>query len=182
MRLAFKRVLLGIVGLAGLAVFAFVALFLYAMMPPLRSFTRAHEKLPAISVENGDTAYCRMRYCDFRFPLPSDVRVVRTNIEGGGFDTIYGTIYVVGTNGRPVNMRAYAELLQKKHFDLGIADASGCVGTDVPDVPFVNAERVIHYPVLSDFLAGSTDPVGGCLEIGITDDVVQIRFSYFGDY
>jgi len=122
--------------------------FVYAMMPPLRSFSRMHEALPTVSVEAGDTVYCRMRYCDFRFPLPDKVRIVRTDPVSGGFDTINGTIYLVGSDGGPVPMRAYAELLQRKHFDVSVADGTGCeCCTNVPDVPFVSTGRVIHYPI-----------------------------------
>jgi len=174
-----KRIFIGI---AGLACFATAALVVYVMMPPLRSFSRAHEKLPAISVENGDTVYCRMRYCDFRFPLPNGARIVQTNIESGGFDTINGTINVVGASGGLINMRDYAELLQKKHFSLGIADASCCVGTNVPDMPITVAGKTIHHPVLSDFTAGSIDQDGGTLQIGTVSNLIQIRFGYFGDY
>jgi len=152
------------------------------MTPPFRSFSRAHENLPIVSVEAGDTVYCRMRYCDFRFPLPKGADIVQTNIDSGGFDTINGTIYVAGTNGGSINMRAYAELLQKRHFSLSIADASGCCPTNMPDMPFINEGKVIHYPVLSDFSASSIDQVGGVLQIGIVSNVTQIRFSYFGDY
>ncbi|MGA2788703.1 MAG: hypothetical protein ABSF60_14375, partial [Verrucomicrobiota bacterium] len=70
MRPTIKRALIGMVGLACLAIIAFVALFVYMLMPPLRSFSRMHENLPTVSVEIGNTVYCRMRYCDFRFPLP----------------------------------------------------------------------------------------------------------------
>jgi len=170
------------VGLACLAIIAFVALFVYMLMPPLRSFSRMHENLPTVSVEIGNTVYCRMRYCDFRFPLPKGAHIVQTNIDSGGFDTINGTIYVAGTNGGSVNMRDYAELLQKRHFSLGIADASGCCPANIPDVPFINAGKVIHHPVLSDYSAGSIDQVGGVLQIGIVSNMTQIRFSYFGDY
>jgi len=182
MRPIIKRVLIGVVGLACLAVIAFVALVVYVMTPPFRSFSRAHENLPIVSVEAGDTVYCRMRYCDFRFPLPKGADIVQTNIDSGGFDTINGTIYVAGTNGGSINMRAYAELLQKMHFSLSIADASGCCPTNMPDMPFINEGKVIHYPVLSDFSASSIDQVGGVLQIGIVSNVTQIRFSYFGDY
>ena len=107
---------------------------------------------------------------------------MQTNIESGGFDTINGTIYVVGANGGLVNMRDYVQLLQKKHFSLGIADASNCVSTDTPDEPIINAGKIIHYPVLSDFSAGSSDQVGGNLQIGVVSNMTQIRFGYFGDY
>jgi hypothetical protein len=95
-----KRVLLSMAALAGLGVVAFVGMVVYDMMPPFRSFARAGEKLPSISVENGDTLYCRMRYCDFRFPLPDKTHIVRTNPITGGADTINGDIYVIDPDGR----------------------------------------------------------------------------------
>jgi hypothetical protein len=108
---------------------------------------------------------------------------VRSDPVTGGADTIDGAVYVVGPDGGPVEMRAYAELLQKKHFDVGPADGSGCASSmSVPDVPFVSAGRVIHYPVFSDFSAGSSAQVGGWIEATVTDQVTRIRFSYFGDY
>ena len=179
-----KRIFIGIVGLACLTIIAYVGLVVYMLMPPLRSFSRAHEKLPAISVENGDTIYCRMRYCDFRFPLPSNMHIVRTNLDGGGFDTINGAIYVVGPNGGPVNMRGYAEFLQKKHWNVTVGSGVGCedVTNNIPDVPFVSSGGVIHYPLFDQMFAGSTDQEGGGIIVETEDRMTKIRFSYFGDY
>jgi hypothetical protein len=179
-----KRILIGVVGLACLAVFAFVALIVFVMMPPLRSFSLTHEKLPAVYVETGGTVYCRMRYCDFRFPLPSNVHIVWTNLDGGGFDTINGAIYVVGTNGGPVNLRDYAEFLQKKHWNVSVGSGAGCedVTNNVPDVPFVSSSGVIHYPLFEQMGAGSADQEGGGIVVETEDSMTKIRFSYFGDY
>ena len=179
-----KRILIGMAGLVVLISIALVALIFYVMIPPLRSFTRAHEKLPAISIENRDTIYCRMRYCDFRFPLPADARIVRIEPVTGGFDTINGAIYVVGPDGGPVKMRAYAELLQSKHFGAAPCDGSGCpdVTNQMADVPFVSAGKVIHYPLFSDFSASSRNQEGGTIQVSIHDHTTEIRFGYFGDY
>src|SRR5665213_243250 len=94
MKLVLKRVLLGVAGLVCLAAITFAALIAYAMTPPLRSFSRMHETLPRVSVEAGDTIYCRMRYCDFRFPLPEQARIIQTDSVTGGFDAVNGAIYL----------------------------------------------------------------------------------------
>ena len=179
-----KRVAIVITGLAALAVIAFIGLIVYVMMPPLRSFSRMHEKLPTMTVENNDTLYCRMQYCDFRFPLPAGARIVRTDPLTGGADTINGAVYLAGPDGGPVNMRAYADLLQKKQFDAAPTDGSGCpaVTNNMPDVPFVCAGKVIHYPLFDDFGASSRSQAGGRIEVRIEGRLTQIRFSYFGDY
>lgn len=166
--------------------FAVIAVIGYATlgMPILRSLLRAHEKLPAVFVENGGTVYCRMQYCDFRFPLPSNVHILRTNIESGGFDTINGAIYVVGTNGIPVNPRAYAEFLQKKNWNVTVGSGAGCesVTNNCPDVPFVSSSGVTHYPLFDQIFAGSADQEGGSIIVETEDSMTKIRFSYFGDY
>ena len=111
-----KRVLIGTSALVlSAAIVSPVVLILYVLTPPIRSFTRMHENLPAVSIENGDTIYCRMRYCDFRFPLPAKARIVRSDPVTGGADTINGAIYVVGPDGRPISVRSYAEFLEKNH-------------------------------------------------------------------
>jgi len=179
-----KRILIGIAGLVCLATIAFVALIVFAMMPPFRSFSRVHEKLPAVYVETGATVYCRMKYCDFRFPLPNNVHIVWTNLAGGGFDTINGAIYVVGTNGGPINLRAYAEFLQKKHWDVTTGSGAGCesVTNNCSDVPFVSSSGVIHYPLFDEIYGSSSNQKGGIIIAGTENSMTQIRFSYFGDY
>jgi hypothetical protein len=177
-----KRVFIGVVGLVCLAAIGFIGLIIYMMIP--RSCSRMHEKLPAVSIENGDTVYCRMLYCDFRFPLPDKARVVRVDPVTGGGDTINGTIYLVGPDGGPVKMRAYAELLQREHFNVEPCDGSGCpdVTNHMADVPFVSSGRVIHYPLFEDFGASSRKPEGGWITTGTEGHMTRIRFSYFGDY
>jgi len=179
-----KRIFIGVAVLACLAPIAFVALIVFMTMPPLRSFSRAHEKLPAVAVETAGTVYCRMGYCDFRFPLPGNVRIVRTNLDGGGFDTINGAIYVVGPDGGPVNVRSYAEFLQKNHWNVTVGSGDGCpdVTNSCPDVPFVSSGGVIHYPLFDQMFAGSADQVGGGIIVETESRMTKIRFSYFGDY
>jgi hypothetical protein len=140
-----------------LAVFAVVALGLFISHQLKPPFNRVNEKLPTMSVEEGSMVYCRMRYCDFRFPIPSGTHVVRTNIASGGFDTIDGTIDVMSTNGEPIDMHAYAELLRKKHFNLS-PDYTGGIS------------------------ASSKEPRGGWIGAEALDRAVRIRFTYFGDY
>jgi len=148
----------------------------------IREIERRNEKLPIVSVE-GDIVYCRMSACDFRFPLPNNVRIVRTNIDEGGLDTINGAIFVVGPDGGPVNMRAYAEQLQREHFTAAPVDGTGCpdVTNNMPDLPFVSGGKLIHYPLFDDFSAGSIDQEGGSIEASVEDHMTKIRFSYFGD-
>ena len=180
-----KRILIGMGGLILSAVIVSpVVLILYLLMPPIRSFSRMHENLPAVSIENGDTVYCRMRYCDFRFPLPDKAHIVKIDPVTGGADTINGAIYLVGPDRGPVKMRAYAELLQRKHFDAAPCDGSGCpdVTNNMADVPFVSGGKVIHYPLFDDFWASSSNQVGGTIEVSVADHMTKIRFGYFGDY
>ena len=56
--------------LCAVGVIAYLALIIFRLPPPMRSFGRRSEKLPSVSVGAGNVVYCRMRYCDFRFPLP----------------------------------------------------------------------------------------------------------------
>jgi hypothetical protein len=116
-----KRIFVGIAGLVCFAAIAFVVLIRYVTlgMPTFRGLSRAHEKLPAIFIENGDAVYFRMQSADFRFPLPSHGHIVRTNLDSGGY--FNGAIYVVGTNGGPVNLRDYAEFLQRKNWPVYFA-------------------------------------------------------------
>jgi hypothetical protein len=81
-------------------------------------------------------------------------------------------------------MRAYADLLQKRQFEASPCDGSGCpeVTNNMPDVPFVSAGKVIHYPLFDDFWASSSNQLGGTIEVTIADRGTKIRFGYFGDY
>ena len=178
-----KRIFIGIAGLACFAAIAFVVLIGYVIlgMPTFRSLSRAHEKLPAIFVENGDTVYFRMQYDDFRFPLPSNVHIVRTNLDSGGY--FNGAIYVIGTNGAPVNLRDYAEFLQKKHWDVTTGSGAGCesVTNNRTDVPFVSSSGVIHYPLFDEIYGSSSNQVGGTIIAATENGMTKIRFSYFSD-
>jgi hypothetical protein len=156
--------------------------FDYFVVVRIRGTFRAHENLPSVTVVSGRTVYCRMQYCDFRFPLPEGARVVRADPVTGGPDTIDGAIYVVGPDGGPVKMRAYAEFLEKNHFDATPTDGTGCEScTNVPDVPFISGGKVIHYPIFNEFGAGSSSQDGGGIQVEAQDRVTKIRFSYFGD-
>ena len=121
-------------------------------IPPARSYARAHEDLPTVSVERGRVVYCRMRYCDFRFPLPDGSRVVRTNVAGGGFDTIRGSVDIAGSEGSKIDMDAYARLLRKAGFRVNFDSGSHALNVSTSN--------------------------GGFVEV----DSGRIRFSYFGDY
>lgn len=178
-----KRALLGVAAMACLFVLAFVALIVFVMMPPLKSFSRIHEKLPALFVENGNTVYCRMKACDFRFPLPDDVSIIGTNITDGGFDTIHGAIYIVGTNGGPVNLREYADFLQKKYWHVSVGSGAGCpeVTNNRQDLPFVSSGGTIHYPMFEQMGASTASQEGGSIMAETTNGMTEIQFSYFGD-
>jgi hypothetical protein len=183
MKPIFKRFLIGVGILAALAVLAFVALVIRLMMPPLSSFARANEKLPAVIIENGNTVYCRMKSCDFRFPLPDKSHVVWTNIDDGGFDTIHGSIHVIGTDGGPINLQKYAEFLRDKNWDVNVASGFGCpdVTNNMKDIPFVTPKGVTHFPLFEDFGATSSKDEGGVIDAQTENGITKIRFSYFGD-
>lgn len=153
--------------------------------PPLNVndlISRSSEQLPAVIVQPAGIVYCRMRYCDFKFPLPEQACLVQTNLAGGGFDTIDGAIYVVGTNGAPVNMRAYAEFLRKNHWAVTVESGLGCgCCTNSPDVPFSGADGLVRYPQFDEFQALSTRQPGGLILVGTESGATRIRFSYFGD-
>jgi hypothetical protein len=175
-----KHILMGMAGLICLAIIALIVCGFYDMKPP---FDRVNEKLPNITIENGSIIYCRMRYCDFRFPLPENVRIVRTNIESGGYDTINGSVYVIGTNDGPANLREYAEYLQRMHWNVRVVSGVGCNScTNVPDVPFVSSGQVIHYPLFDEIYGSSKNQDGGTFTVNTEDHMTKIHFAYFGDY
>jgi len=125
-----------------------------------------------------------MRFCDFRFPLPDNALVVWTNIDGGGFDTINGSIFIQRTNGGSVDLRHYAEFLQQKKWEVSVASGFGCpdVTNNQPDEPFVSPRGVTHYPLFEGFGASSSKEAGGGIQVETTNGMTQIHFSYFGDY
>ena len=149
---------------SGLAIAAWVVVVAWAVirglsvvgwmigLPPARSYARAHEHLPAVSVEGGRVVCCRMQYCDFRFPLPDGAQVMRTNLAGGGADTIQGSVEIVNSHGAAIDLGAYARQLGKNGFRVNFDSGA---------------------PALS---AGTSD--GGSLQV----DSGRITFSYFGDY
>jgi hypothetical protein len=93
-----------------------------------------------------------MQYCDFRFPLPDGAQVMRTNLAGGGADTIQGSVEIVNSHGAAIDLGAYARQLGKNGFRVNFDSGA---------------------PALS---AGTSD--GGSLQV----DSGRITFSYFGDY
>lgn len=150
--------------------------FDYFVVVGVRAAMRAHESLPSVSVESGRTVYCRMRYCDFRFPLPDGAHVVRTDSVNGGFDTIKGAIYVTAPDGSPVDLEAYAELLRKHHFNVQPGFTSEA------DPPWVGTPAKRNHPegYTIPFAASTAD--GGWVAVDIIDHTNKIAFSYFGDY
>lgn len=154
-RLAWRGLAVTILA-ATIAQFAF---FVFVYTPPLlRSFARGNESLPATVIESGHTVYCRMRVCDFRFPLPPDCVVEHVGTVQGGFDTIDGSVRISATDRASLDMRAYAELLQRHGFR---AEAPGTTW----------------------LFASSTNPLGGSIEASLdTPTTATIRYGYFGDY
>lgn len=115
----------------------------------------SRENFPSVVIESGRTVCCRMKFCDFRFPLPKGTSVMTNDPIGGGFDTIKGAIYVTNADGGTVNLQAYRRRIWKDGF---------CVNAS-PD---------------SKFTANSPD--GGALEVETSGRTVRIAFSFFGDY
>jgi hypothetical protein len=135
-----------------------------------------HEKLPTVSIETGGIVYCRMQFCDFRFPLPDGARVVRTDPVSGGDDTIKGAFYVTTTNGSPVDLQVYAALLRKEHFNVQPGFTSEA------DPPWVGEPARRNHP--SDYtipFAASGGDVGW-VAVDVISNTTKIGFSYFGDY
>ncbi len=162
MRTISKLLRLALRGVAGAIFAAIMALlatlvFVYTV-PAIRSFARMHESLPTAVIEDGHTVYCRMRYCDFRFPLPPECVVEHIGTVQGGFDTIDGSLRISASSGASLDMRAYAQLLQQRGFQVEAPDAFS-------------------------LFAGSTRPLGGSIEVSLdTATTATIRFGYFGDY
>ena len=148
----------------------------YLVVVRVRAAMRAHESLPTVSVESDRTVYCRMQYCDFRFPLPDGARVARTGPVSGGFDTIKGAIYVTNADGGPVDLQAYAALLRQHHFVVQPGFTSEA------DPPWVGPPAERNHPegYTIPFAAGGGD--GGWVAVDIINHSTKIGFSYFGDY
>ncbi len=148
----------------------------FFVLGPARAASRSREALPAVSVESARTVYCRMEYCDFRFPLPDDARVARIETVSGGFDTIKGALYVTNADGGPVDLQAYAKLLRRHHFDVQPGFSSEA------DPPWVGPPAKRNHPdgYTIPFAAGTAD--GGWVAVDVIDHTTKIGFSYFGDY
>ena len=115
---------------------------------------RSHEILPSVEVQSGKMLYCRMLYCDFRFPLPQTTHGTRVGPITGESDTIKGRVYVTNSGKGNVDLRAYSRLLWRDGF------------------------RISRGPC-GDFTASSPD--GGFVGVGNSNNVCEISFSYFGD-
>ena len=115
----------------------------------------SHENLPSVVIESGRTVCCRMKFCDFRFPLPKGAGVMTNDPVSGGFDTIKGAIYVTNADGGTVNLQAYGRRIWKDGF------------------------RVNAGP---DFMFTASSPDGGALEVETSGRTAKIAFSFFGDY
>jgi len=137
----------------------FLAINLASLPALIRSASRADERaLPTATVENGQTIYCRMRLCDFRFPIPSDTRVDHFDHVKGGMDTIDGEVLVTSNQNSSIDMQRYAAQLKQQGFNVSICE---------------------ECPSLS---AGSTAPLGGSISVDDFGETITIRFGYFGDY
>jgi len=146
------------------------------VLGPLRGAFRSHENLPTIIIESGRTVYCRMRYCDYRFPLPDGAHLVATDPVSGGFDTIQGAIYVADSAGQPLDFQAYAKLLQRHHFNVQPGFTSEA---DPPwSSPSVKRNHPEGYTI--PFAASTRD--GGWVAVDTIGGTNKIAFSYFGDY
>jgi hypothetical protein len=91
----------------------------YWLKGDIRQLSRRNEKLPTVSIENGNTVYCRMAACDFRFPLPNGSHVTMIDLSEGGFDTVNGTVNVVATNGASINLDSYTKQIDNYHLEEG---------------------------------------------------------------
>jgi hypothetical protein len=148
----------------------------FLVIGPLRGAFRSHENLPSVTVESGRTVYCRMRYCDFRFPLPHGASVARTDSVAGGFDTIKGAIYITNLNGGSVDLQAYADLLRQHHFNVQPGFTSEA------DPPWVGAPATRNHPEGYTIPFAASKPDGGWVAVDVIGHTIKVGFSYFGDY
>jgi hypothetical protein len=149
--------------------------FDWLVLVQIRAAMRAHESLPSVTIKPGQTVYCRMQECDYRFPLPDGVNVAAIDLVQGGADSIKGAIYVTTSNGGPMDWQAYAEVLRRHHFNVMPHYATEA------DPPWVGAPKRNHptgYAI--PFAAGGED--GGWVAVDTIDHTNKIAFSYFGDY
>jgi hypothetical protein len=129
-----------------------------------------------MTVQDGKTVYCRMRDCDFYFPLPSGARIQSTDPVTGGDDTIDGFLYVTDKNGGPVDLNAYAELMRKKglrvEYNVG-ASLEGEVG---------KAPTKFNPPYGGTPAWVAVGGDVGAVAVETVSNVTVIGFTYFGDY
>jgi len=166
-------VILSVVVIIGYIAWPFLDFF---VIVPARSALRAGEKLPSISVERDRMVYCRMQYCDFRFPLPDDTRIARTAPVTGGDDSVKGAFFITNKNGGPVDLEAYAELLRRHHFTVLPGDVSEA------DPPWVGAPAERHHPEGYTIPWRASGGDGGWVAVDTIDHTTKIGFSYWGDY
>ena len=89
-----------------------VAVFVVALgSVPLHSYWRS--RLPVVSEDRG-VVVCRMKYCDFRFPLPAGSHIVSIGPLTVGPDTISGSI----VHSRATGTVSYDAVLRQHGFDL----------------------------------------------------------------
>src|SRR5438270_7340866 len=84
----------------------------------IRSFSRRHESLPTAMIESDGTVYCRMPMRDFRFPLPRGALLESVFVAHGGADFIDGSVFIHAGEGTSLDMRTYAELLERSGFHI----------------------------------------------------------------
>ena len=77
---------------------------------PVHSHWRS--RLPAVSEHDG-MVLCRMKYCDFRFPLPPGAHIVSIGPLTVGADTITGSI----VHSSATDAFRYDEVLRRHGFD-----------------------------------------------------------------
>ena len=93
-----------------LSVAVFGSVFIVALIGvSVHSYWRS--RLPAVSEQDG-IVLCRMRYCDFRFPLPPGAHIVSVSSLSVGSDTVRGTIVHSSATGAVT----YDEVLRKQGF------------------------------------------------------------------
>ena len=66
--------------------------------------------LPKITVEHGNTIYCRMKADDFHFPLPPLSRATNL-VVSGGFDTVNGSVEALFESTNRITAFEYERLL-----------------------------------------------------------------------
>jgi hypothetical protein len=101
---------------------------------------RSRESLPCVVVEPGGSLWCKMLYCDFRFPLPPGTRIASLDPVTGGFDTIRGVIHLTNAEGGTVDLQTYARVMRRDGFRVG-GNADVGLTASSPDGGFVGAQN-----------------------------------------